>query len=78
MTAVSIVSAHITIVAMDLRIASTFHASLGILFAEGGGNVIRCDDGGDLPPRGYYYPHAVMSFNIHMTTCLSNRLSSST
>ena len=51
MAGVSIVSAYITIVAMELRIASTFHASLGILFVEGGGNVICFDDdGGDLSP----------------------------
>ncbi|MFZ0513894.1 MAG: hypothetical protein WAM14_19970 [Candidatus Nitrosopolaris sp.] len=46
----SIVSPYITIVAIELRIARTFHASRGILFPEGGGNVMRCDDsGGDLP-----------------------------
>jgi hypothetical protein len=39
-----------TMVAMELRIATTFHASRGILFPEGGGNVMQCDGsgGGDL------------------------------
>ena len=36
----SIVSAYMTMVAMELRIVSTFHASLGILFPEGGGNAV--------------------------------------
>jgi len=43
MAGVSMVSAYITIVAIELRIASIFHASLGILLVEGGGNVICCD-----------------------------------
>jgi len=44
----SIVSPYMTMVAMELRIATTFHASRGILFPEGGGNVMRCDgSGGD-------------------------------
>jgi hypothetical protein len=42
----SIVSPYITIVAMELRIASTFHASRGILFPEGGGNIMCCDGSG--------------------------------
>jgi hypothetical protein len=48
MAGTSIVSQYITIVAMELRIASTFHASRGILFSEGGGNVVCCDGSGDL------------------------------
>jgi hypothetical protein len=32
----NIVSAYITIAAMELRIATTFHAEAGIIFPEGG------------------------------------------
>ena len=39
----SIVSPYMTMVAIELRIATTFHASRGILFPEGGGNVMCCD-----------------------------------
>jgi len=45
----SIVSPYIIMVAIELRIASIFHASRGILFAEGGGNTVGCDDTSDMP-----------------------------
>ena len=37
------------IAAIELRIASTFHASRGILLVEGGGNTVGCDDTSDMP-----------------------------
>ena len=46
MAGVSIVSAYITIVAMELKIASIFQASWGILFPDGGGKVMCWDDSG--------------------------------
>jgi hypothetical protein len=36
----SIVSPNIIMVAIELRIASIFHASRGILLVEGGGNAV--------------------------------------
>jgi len=44
----SIVSPYIIMVAIELRIASTFHASRGILLVEGGGNTVGCDDTTDM------------------------------
>ena len=41
----SIVSAYMIIVATELSIATTFHASRGILLPEGGGNVKDCGFG---------------------------------
>jgi hypothetical protein len=43
----SIVSAYMIIVATELSIATTFHASRGILLPEGGGNVIDCKGTGN-------------------------------
>jgi len=45
----SIVSPYIIMVAIELRIASIFHASRGILLVEGGGNTVGCDDTSDMP-----------------------------
>jgi hypothetical protein len=42
-------SPYIIMVAIELRIASIFHASQGILLVEGGGNTVGCDDTSGTP-----------------------------
>jgi len=72
MAGTSIVSPYIIMVAIELRIASTFHASRGILFAEGGGNTVGCDDTSDMPYlKNIWYIYMVsmpytMFTNIHL------------